>query len=190
MDQDEDRRSKELMARLRAGDMSAAGDLYDIHAERVTRITIHFLDGEQELSVEEVSANVWYEILENPSGPTEDRVPFECWLRGVVRNCCKSFHRAKGKLRRRAGRLALDIELPGGEPLTLDHLDDPVLRKKLDRAIAGLKSPQRVALELNVFEGLTCAEIAKRFQESPGTIEARVRAAKKTLKDALGREDR
>ena len=52
-------------------------------------------------------------------------------------------------------------------------------------ALDQLAEPQRQAIELAYFEGLSHSEIAERLREPLGTIKTRVRLGMQKLRDAL-----
>jgi RNA polymerase sigma-70 factor (ECF subfamily) len=52
-------------------------------------------------------------------------------------------------------------------------------------ALGTLADPQRQAIELAYFEGLSHSEIAERLQEPLGTIKTRVRLGMQKLRDVL-----
>jgi RNA polymerase sigma-70 factor (ECF subfamily) len=52
-------------------------------------------------------------------------------------------------------------------------------------ALAELPDPQRVALELAYFEGLSQSEIASKLNEPLGTIKTRMQLGMKKLRDRL-----
>ncbi len=52
-------------------------------------------------------------------------------------------------------------------------------------ALDTLAGPQRQAIELAFFEGLSHSEIAERLQEPLGTIKTRVRLGLQRLRDVL-----
>jgi RNA polymerase sigma-70 factor (ECF subfamily) len=57
--------------------------------------------------------------------------------------------------------------------------------KRVAEALATLSQPQRQAVELAYYEGLSHSEIAERLKEPLGTIKTRVRLAMQKLRDAL-----
>src|SRR5512144_1913515 len=58
-------------------------------------------------------------------------------------------------------------------------------RRLVAEALAGLPEPQRVAIELAYFEGLSQSEIAARLAEPLGTIKTRMRAGMEKLRGLL-----
>ena len=57
--------------------------------------------------------------------------------------------------------------------------------EKIRSTLTGMPSPQRSALEMAFFEGLTHTEIAAKTGEPLGTIQTRIRAGLVTLRKAF-----
>ena len=64
----------------------------------------------------------------------------------------------------------------------VDHAER---RTKVREALEMLSPPQRQAIELAYFEGLSQSEIAERLQEPLGTVKTRVRLAMQKLRESL-----
>jgi RNA polymerase sigma-70 factor (ECF subfamily) len=90
--------------------------------------------------------------------------------------------RALDRLRRRVSRREEPSETAPGESKAPRNEEALAVRKALD----GLSSDQRTALELAYYEGLTQSEIAERLGEPLGTIKTRIRTAMIRLKGVLG----
>ncbi len=64
----------------------------------------------------------------------------------------------------------------------VDHAER---RKQVQLALEALSPPQRRAIELAFFEGLSQSEIAERLQEPLGTMKTRVRLGMQKLRECL-----
>jgi RNA polymerase sigma-70 factor (ECF subfamily) len=61
-------------------------------------------------------------------------------------------------------------------------------RDEIRRALAGLPTDQRTAIDLAYFKGLTFNEIAEMVKAPVGTVKSRVRLGLARLRQALDRE--
>jgi RNA polymerase sigma-70 factor (ECF subfamily) len=64
-------------------------------------------------------------------------------------------------------------------------LEDTERRQAVSAALAGLSAPQRLAIELAYYDGLSQSEIAERLQEPLGTIKTRMRLGMQKLRETL-----
>ena len=66
-----------------------------------------------------------------------------------------------------------------------DSYDHAERRRQVHAALQTLSLPQRQAIELAFFEGLSQSEIAERLKEPLGTIKTRVRLGMQKLREYL-----
>lgn len=163
-----------LHARLVAGDPAALADLYDLAAGLVFGLVLRILRdrAEAEDVVQEVFVQVWRQAERfDPA-----RGSLNAWLCTIART------RALDRLRRRAARR----EEPEGSQPPAVEAPRPEDALAVRAALESLPAPQREALALAYFEGLTHTEIAARLGEPLGTVKTRIRAALLRLRGALG----
>src|SRR5271169_886884 len=162
-----------LLQRLASGDTAALGEFYDRFAALVNGLALRILRDAQDAEdvVQEVFLQVWRQATRfDPA-----RGSVEAWL------CMMARTRALDRLRRRNARRE-DPEDLAPVPSTIPRNAEAIAVRK---ALEGLGEPQRKALELAYFEGLTQSEIAERLQEPLGTIKTRIRTAMIRLREVL-----
>lgn len=106
------------------------------------------------------------------------------WLFSLARHKAIDLVRREANIRRRTADVDMELEVAS------DDVDrevwQNVRRDRVREAIADLSEPQRTALELAFFTGLTHVEVAERLGIPLGTAKTRIRTALLKLRDALG----
>lgn len=106
------------------------------------------------------------------------------WLFSLARHKAIDLVRREANVRKRTADVDMELEVA---PDDVDHeawLN--VRRDRVHAAIAQLTEPQRTALELAFFSGLTHVEVAERLGIPLGTAKTRIRSALLKLRDVLG----
>ncbi len=171
-----------VVARLAAGDMEAAEELYDLYAGQVLALARRILrdQGDAEDVVQEVFSQAWR------TAPTFERARGTVigWLLVMARS--RAIDRLRAKQARPDTRSAVvpDSIAAADTPISDRLLTDEQAVQVRD-ALQRLPDVQRDALELAYYEGLTQAEIATRLSEPLGTIKTRMRTALGTLRQRL-----
>jgi RNA polymerase sigma-70 factor, ECF subfamily len=171
----------DLLARIGGRDTSALAALYERHAPFALGVAHRVLRDRAE--AEEVVQDVFLSVWNGRVHYDPKRGRFTSWLYVMARN------RALDRLRQRGSR-------PQGDPPTgreagaeADgemHLLDGERRNVVLAALAKLPEPQRRALELAFYGGLSQSEIARETGEPLGTVKSRMSRAMATLRQALG----
>jgi RNA polymerase sigma-70 factor, ECF subfamily len=176
----------DLVALIARRDESALSALYDRYSRLAFSLAMRIV-GERTLA-EEITADSFVSVWRAAGSFTEERGRFVTWLMSVVR------HRAIDELRRlnvrpegssvELNEALQSTSLPDG----LDDLMDVRQRQVVVRsALASLPPPQRQALELAYFGGLTQQEIADKTGTPLGTIKTRMRLGLLKMRDELRR---
>jgi RNA polymerase sigma factor (sigma-70 family) len=134
-------------------------------------------------TAEEILQDTFFQLWQSASLFDSARGSLIGWLLTMTRN------RALSRLRKRDDRATSHAT----EAAALTHsvgastLEQEIARQLIVAALDGLSQPQRQAIILAYFEGLTCQEIAVRTKSPEGTVKTRLRSALKTMKRDLSK---
>jgi len=174
------------MHRVAAGDSDALAQLFKRYSGTVYSLAYRMLndrEGAEEL-LNEAFVRVWRQA---PSFDAR-RGKFSTWLMSVARNL------GIDQLRSRRARPQRSDPL-NPDDAELDLADESVnverdvwnaeRRRLIRQALQELPAPQREALELAYFEGLTQSEISAKLGDPLGTTKTRIRLGLQKLRDLL-----
>jgi RNA polymerase sigma-70 factor (ECF subfamily) len=177
-----------LVAAMRRRDERALAALYDRYAPVLLAHVARLLRDRAE--AEGVLLETFMQAWERSDRYDPTRGSVACWLLMMARTRALDALRASGRRERAAGRAA--VEDPEATTSESDPSLDPARgAERGDQAAAvaaalrTLSAPQRAAIELAFFEGLTHTEIAERLSVPLGTIKTRIRAGLQRLRDVL-----
>lgn len=179
---------RDLIRRMAAGDERALSLLYDRYAGALYavayRIAGERVDAEE--IVLETLTQAWRAAGRFESG----KGSVAAWLTMMCRSRAIDQIRATGR-RARLADSAVAAE-PGASPGMGQQEPDPTERAthgeraaRVAAALEDLSPPQRQAIQLAYYEGLSHSEIAERLAEPLGTVKTRVRLAMQKLREAL-----
>lgn len=181
-----------LLLGIRMRDETALLALYDRYSELVFTLAARMLDDREaaEGLLEEVFLRCWRGAASSDrAGRT---VPG--WLLGQARSRAIELRRERAPGDRSPARAVVrEADSPdatesagaSGDGQARPAADDPE-RTLVVRALAELSPPQREAIELAYFDGLTQAEVAARLGLSIGTVKVRLRDGVRRLRALLG----
>jgi RNA polymerase sigma-70 factor (ECF subfamily) len=172
-----------LLERMASGDGAALRTLYDQHARAVFSLAVRLLHSQQDAEdlVQEVFVQAWRQAIRYDPG----RGTVAAWLLMQTRS------RAIDQLRSRRARpegtdaesvLAQQRDPAAGADVEVVRLEQA---DAVRRALDDLPYPQRAALELAYYQGLTHVEIAAQLEAPLGTVKTRIRQGLLRLRDAL-----
>ena len=131
---------------------------------------------------EDLLHDIFLESWQKASSYNPDRGSVKTWLLLRTRS------RAIDRVRRLAIAREHGMMRPASETELITQQDDPSVAPDQNRAreaLAQLPEGQRLVVQLGYFEGLTCQEIATRYDIPLGTVKSRLAAAILKLRKAL-----
>jgi RNA polymerase sigma-70 factor, ECF subfamily len=161
-----------LLLGARRRDEAALAGLYDRYGGLVFTLALRIV-GDRDLA-EEVMQDVFLRCWHGLDQFDEGRGTLASWLMGITRN--RAIDLLRG--RQHQARLRENAPLPDtglAEPSTADASEEVVLRETVGRALAELSEPQRQAIELAYYGGLSQSEVAVQLGQPLGTVKTRVR---------------
>ena len=171
----------DLMARVRAHDPDALGALYDRHSSLVYGLGLRILG--DPIGAEDLAQDVFLQLWRRADRFHGGRAGIQGWFVSLTRNRAIDRLRAPGA-RADVPQAAATADSRESDPNETAYAGE--LREAAARALDALPDPQRAALELAYFGGLTHQEIAERLESAPGTVKARIRQAMLRMRDSLG----
>jgi RNA polymerase sigma-70 factor (ECF subfamily) len=170
----------ELVLALRQGEEQALSQLYDRYGGAVYNLAYRITHDAG--SAEEICLDAFLHVWRQAARFDQNHGSVSSWLFTVARSRAIDRVRAAGAAKR--------TEVEDGAPMSAveqpDELADLAQRRQIVRAaMAELPGPQRKALELAYYEGLSHSQIAARLGEPLGTVKTRIRQAMTALRRVL-----
>ncbi len=166
---------RELIARARAGDRVAMGELYEAHSRRVYTV-VRRLVGDDHLA-EDLSQEAWVRAFEKLH-LFRGESAFGTWIYRLATNV------ALNRLRRSSKRDR--VEASANLPRVVNAPDDLVVnRRVLSLALDRLPPGYRKVLVLHDVEGWTHEEIAQSLDCSAGTSKSQLHKARARMREMI-----
>lgn len=176
-----------LLGRIVRGDTAAYRALYDRLGSQSLALAIRVLGArtEAEDTVQETFLDVWTRAAQFDPVRGSGRA----WVLSMVRNRAIDRLRTRDAVSRMIDRAeSQQAATPRASDSPSDELTRAEAQRTVQVALSELAAPQRHALELAYFEGLSQSEIAERLGEPLGTVKSRVRAAMEKLAQLVRHE--
>lgn len=175
-----------LMAEVCAGDKAAFAQLYDRYVSVVYALCLKILHRDSE--AEAVVSDVFLEVWRKPTSFDATRGTCRTYLLTLARS--RAIDRWRAAVTRAKKTQLASTE---GESCSQNagQLEPSLLAQNTERRLAvraavdQLEAPQREALQLAYFEGLTHREIAERLDMPLGSVKTRIRSGLKKLRQVL-----
>ncbi|MFN0178881.1 MAG: RNA polymerase sigma factor [Gemmatimonadales bacterium] len=177
-----------LLGQIAGGDERALGLLYDRYSALLYAVAYRIV-GER-ADAEEIVLEAFSQVWRTAGRFQGEKGSVVAWLTMIGRSRALDLVRARGRRARvvdTAAHAEPDVALAMGRGPEQPgaQVADKERAARVAEAMDGLSAPQRQAIELAFFEGLSHSEIAERLDQPLGTIKTRVRLAMEKLRDAL-----
>jgi RNA polymerase sigma-70 factor (ECF subfamily) len=176
----------DLVSAMARGEERAASLLYDRHAAVMYGLALR-MTGEP-ADAEEVVLDAFGQAWRDASRYDGARGSVAAWLVTIVRTRALDLVRARSRRARLADSAAtssVPVAMGGGIELPDEQVAASERAVAVTSALDVLPPPQRRAIELAFFEGLTHQEVAERLAEPLGTVKTRIRLGMIKLRDTL-----
>jgi len=171
-----------LLARIVERDERAVEALYTRYSGPLYSLAYQVTGADR--FAQEVVQEVFIAVWKDATRFDPARGALAPWLFSLARHKAIDLVRREANIRKRTADVDMELEVA---PDDVDReVWQNVRRDRVREAIAELTEPQRVALELAFFAGLTHVEVAERLGIPLGTAKTRIRSALLKLRDALG----
>ena len=178
----------DLIARAADGDEHAMAVLYDRYGQVLYAVAYRIVG--QRADAEEVVLDTFAQAWRDATRFEAARGSVAGWLTTIARSRALDLLRARSRRDRITASAAADR--PDSPPAMGGWRADPSSgvehserREQVQLALETLSPPQRRAIELAFFEGLSQSEIAELLKEPLGTIKTRVRLGMQKLRECL-----
>jgi RNA polymerase sigma-70 factor (ECF subfamily) len=178
----------DLIARAAGADERALAELYDRYGQVLYAVAYRIVG--QRADAEDVVIDAFAQAWREATRFETSRGSVAGWLTTIARS--RALDLVRSRARRERITAASAAERPDSSPAMGGRLADPSSgvdlaerRMRVQLALEALSPPQRRAIELAYFEGLSQSEIAALLQEPLGTIKTRVRLGMQKLRESL-----
>ena len=172
-----------LTQRLRDGDSSALGRLYDVYGPLVYRLALRIVKDHQ--AAEDIVQDTFIRLWERADRIHEDATAIGPWIATIGRNRALDYLRSKDT-RQARNTASIDLEQVLATSATVEKW---MLTKESAQQVSAvlqmLSQRQRQVIELAYYGGLSQSQIADHLQQPLGTVKSLTRAALLNLRTAL-----
>lgn len=162
---------------MRSGDQQAMGALFDRYSSLVYSVALRVLGDTG--AAEDILQEVFMQLWRKPAVFDSARGSLAAWLAVIARN------RAIDAIRKRKPETDIEDVIVSVEPDFAGEAERNRAAEHIRRKLSEMPEPQRSALEMAFFEGLTHSEIATKTGTPLGTIKTRIRTALISLRTAV-----
>ncbi|MEM7008970.1 MAG: sigma-70 family RNA polymerase sigma factor [Thermodesulfobacteriota bacterium] len=172
---------QELIDQVKKGNKTAFKEIYSRFSQVTYNLALRMLRDKED--AEEVVQEIFLQVWNKAYTYDPQRGAVSTWVLNIARS------RSIDKLRT-LGYKDKNVEIDEEKVNSNDDLartieDREESKNVIRQALDSLPDPQRIAIELVYFEGLTHVEAAEKLNEPVGTIKTRIRLGVLKLKDKI-----
>lgn len=177
-----------LVTAMARGQERAAALLYDRHGAVMYGLALRMVA--EPADAEDVVLDAFAQAWRDAERFDTSRGSVLGWLTTIVRTRALDAIRARSRRAKMIESASVQLDEPAamgeGMPSPDRAVEDTERAVAVSSALRVLPEPQRRAIELAFFEGLTHQEVADRLREPLGTVKTRIRLGMLKLRDLLG----
>jgi RNA polymerase sigma-70 factor, ECF subfamily len=178
----------DLVAQAANGEQQAIAALYDRYGGVLYAVAYRVVG--QRADAEDVVIEAFTQAWREASRFEASRGSVAAWLTMIARSRALDLVRARARRARITATAAEEqsqgVPAMGTWPASpSDSYEIGERRHRIQSALEALSPPQRQAIELAYFEGLSQSEIAERLDQPLGTVKTRVRLGMQKLRESL-----
>lgn len=182
-----------LAERLRKGDATVVGDLYDLYYDRLYAFVFNQVDRNRGVT-EDIVQDVWLTAVRSP-GSYKGRSQPLTWLCGIALHKIKDVWRRKGREANRRYDFPAGEDVPeellliDSSPLPHEIAESEATKSIVRNALTALPDSYRQVLILKYAEQMSAREIAELLHKSTRSVESVLGRARIALRDRIARTD-
>jgi len=187
---------REILDRVRAGDIDAVQTLFEEHRTRIYRVCLLYTDSSDDAKdvLQETFLRAYKSV-----GRFRGDSSFTTWLTRIAINICLNLRRDRRNSERLEGEglentharwSPAQAMMPGHPASPEEALGVRELRERIMAVVAKLPPRERMAFVLKHFEQLKIREISELMHISEGTVKSFLHRAVVTLREALAHDGR
>jgi RNA polymerase sigma-70 factor (ECF subfamily) len=181
-------RDRELVAAMARREERAAAAVYDRYAPML--MAVAFRITRSSADAEEIVLDTLEQAWRQADRFEESRGSVSTWLAMMARSRAFDFARKQSRQARYDAGVTdealREIADTSSSALAMAEVGEASERRAhVTRALAALPAPQREAVELAFYDGLSHSEVAERLREPLGTVKTRIRLGMLKLRDLL-----